>query len=1092
MANKTEEARVEVILNGQKANATLNEMRAAARALGAELGKIPDPLNNADYAAAKKKLDDLKGKIGEVTGKANESGNSFQNIVKEITGFGTGMITGTAVAYGAFEGIKNIINSTWGSATTLRGTIEGLKAGFDSLFISINTGDWSNIFTNFQTASRLAKDLVEQEEKLNLMILTNSLKNSKLRAEATSLYQDIYTATSKEDKLTAIQKYLDLMHEVMDNDIKVAKQQELTANTAFNQATVHIQLKAKEALEIANMNADEREYYKFYNQNLEKLNQAELNLKDARTKRNETRESQLEVEVAGYKKLTTAAEQTTGFHKELAKKVSEFYKIGGKIDEATGIPKVISGLMGAEKNISDIENEYNMSTRRMLKQKATVTNEIAGIDDKSQKELVHKAETYSKFLLDIRKKLEESLIQLIQDEREKELKMVELDLVRDLDKIKGNSQQENDLRASLIDLANQQADKINQKYDKKKIEDSLKTEKEKWEAIVKADIDGSAKWFADSKTLLDKMKEIELSNANLTEQQIKDIEEKYRQLKKTLDNKAETDKWTEKIKADKIGSTQWLIDSQAWLKEQEDAELANTELTEKDRQAIILKYALKNQELLNQAESGTMSSRSGADQFGDLDMAGKRKLLEAQRDAELKIDKEISIAKKKSAKDAADSQEKIWGDFYKSLGKERAKELKSLLEMAQVAIGALSSIFNAQNEIENQGLQKDEDANNKKKDNLKKQLDSKKITQKQYDDAIAKMDEEADAKKRKVAHDQAVRQKELAIFNATIALLQAIIQASNIAPPADIVMPIIVAAMDAIQLAVLIATPVPAAAKGKYDVIGQDDGKTYSADWGGKPKTGIYDKPTLISEEGPELIIDAKTTKNLQENFPEVLEIIEKARVPQSADGKYNVIGQDDGKTYSAEWSGKPKTGIYEKPTLISEEGPILIIDARTTKNLQENFPEVLNIIERVKIRESAKGKYEVIDQDDERSSEINYINPSKKGILAKPTLISEAGPELVVDAPTIKNLQMNFPWILNAINFARVPQFTGGNYPSSSKSSISSDKIIYLKDPELLAALKEFNKNSKIKTPAYLSYDHLMEEIGKVDQIKKDASKTN
>jgi hypothetical protein len=149
------------------------------------------------------------------------------------------------------------------------------------------------------------------------------------------------------------------------------------------------------------------------------------------------------------------------------------------------------------------------------------------------------------------------------------------------------------------------------------------------------------------------------------------------------------------------------------------------------------------------------------------------------------------------------------------------------------------------------------------------------------------MDQEYADKKKKLDHEQAVRAKEIAVFNATIAFIQAVIMASNINPPADVIFPAIIAALDGIQLAALIAEPVPAAAKGKYDVIGQDDGKSYSADWGGKAQTGIYTKPTLIAEAGPELVVDAPTLKNIQVNYPSLLAAINQARVPQYASGQY-------------------------------------------------------------------------------------------------------------------------------------------------------------------------------------------------------------
>ena len=77
----------------------------------------------------------------------------------------------------------------------------------------------------------------------------------------------------------------------------------------------------------------------------------------------------------------------------------------------------------------------------------------------------------------------------------------------------------------------------------------------------------------------------------------------------------------------------------------------------------------------------------------------------------------------------------------------------------------------------------------------------------------------------------------------------------------------------------------PQFAKGKYNVIGADDGRKYQADWTGKPQTKIYSKPSLVAEQGAELIVDAQTTKNLMMNYPGIIEAIYAARVPQRASG---------------------------------------------------------------------------------------------------------------------------------------------------------------------------------------------------------------
>ena len=72
---------------------------------------------------------------------------------------------------------------------------------------------------------------------------------------------------------------------------------------------------------------------------------------------------------------------------------------------------------------------------------------------------------------------------------------------------------------------------------------------------------------------------------------------------------------------------------------------------------------------------------------------------------------------------------------------------------------------------------------------------------------------------------------------------------------------------------------------GKYDVIGADDGKRYSASYAGDMKTGLYPTPTLVGERGTELIVDANTLRNVRLNFPDVLPKIRAAMVPQRAEG---------------------------------------------------------------------------------------------------------------------------------------------------------------------------------------------------------------
>lgn len=88
-------------------------------------------------------------------------------------------------------------------------------------------------------------------------------------------------------------------------------------------------------------------------------------------------------------------------------------------------------------------------------------------------------------------------------------------------------------------------------------------------------------------------------------------------------------------------------------------------------------------------------------------------------------------------------------------------------------------------------------------------------------------------------------------------------------------------------------------ASGNYDVIGQDDGKTYrDIPYIGPAPTGIVHRTALISENGAELIINAEDLAKLQRhiNYPLVVSAIQDARsgnIPQRAKGNYGSIDNE-------------------------------------------------------------------------------------------------------------------------------------------------------------------------------------------------------
>lgn len=92
-------------------------------------------------------------------------------------------------------------------------------------------------------------------------------------------------------------------------------------------------------------------------------------------------------------------------------------------------------------------------------------------------------------------------------------------------------------------------------------------------------------------------------------------------------------------------------------------------------------------------------------------------------------------------------------------------------------------------------------------------------------------------------------------------------------------------------------------ASGRYDIIGEDDGRTYrDVPYIGDSPTGIVRRTSLISESGAELIINAEDLSRLQHhiNYPIVVQAIQDARsgrVPQRAEGNYDPIRNSTSRT---------------------------------------------------------------------------------------------------------------------------------------------------------------------------------------------------
>ncbi|WP_313265091.1 phage tail tape measure protein [Sphingobacterium sp.] len=176
---------------------------------------------------------------------------------------------------------------------------------------------------------------------------------------------------------------------------------------------------------------------------------------------------------------------------------------------------------------------------------------------------------------------------------------------------------------------------------------------------------------------------------------------------------------------------------------------------------------------------------------------------------------------------------------------------------------------------ENAQLQKDEQANKKKKSNLDQRLKSGTITQEAYNAQVEKLDKDLEHKKSVVAHNQAKRERSVALMTAIVNTASGITKAF----PNPWLMALI-AAVGALQIGTIIKTPVPAIEgkeEGGYlNVTRAQDGRQFRAK-SDPAKRGFVSSPTVIvGESGDEFVANNSAVRNPQ--IRPILDILDHAQ----------------------------------------------------------------------------------------------------------------------------------------------------------------------------------------------------------------------
>lgn len=826
--SRMEEIRKEIGITGL----TMKELSQKAAILKTALRNM-DP-NSAEFATYKGELKAVSDRMSELWSKSEQIKNSAAGggggMMEKILGVAGGMglvelaRTGLDYLMQSLGQVKAVIDSTETSSDRWNQTITGLTWAWDTFKKSLATGDFSNFIGRMDMAIAKGKEYASVLDMVEKRTQSYTVYESQQRVKLEQLkIAEKDVALTKDQRIKAGIDALKIEQDLLTRKLSIDKE-------AAGNEMMH----AKVVTGLGD--ATIKKFVLEFEQNRKLIEQSESYIESKRRLKELESTASTNNATVDQGRLKAMAELNT-IIKETPNNVKIYSSVVASMGKLSADEK--DKVINSWAAMGQTEQNFISESSRIKLTKSKLEKGIMNEEEGSYKQMESKFKQHSEYMTRIQEQLSSTLVALEKNEKEKELKMLELDFQEKIKKIEGNSEAELNLRNAYGELYQKQKQDIENKYTDKGVQQSLDQQRARWEAVLNSEDQWSGTWVANKLKMLDQLEAIELQKTELTEQEKQAIKDRYAGMRTHTETKSQ-----ESLTTFTPGDVPW------------------------------------------QSGKG-MTERADMKGIASNDYGGKLEALKQQRDAELAI-----------AGDSVEAQKQILADYATS-----AKEV--YLEIAGAAISAFSSIVSAMsglnsalNDYDNAMLQKDVAANDEKKANLKRQLDSKLITQQQYDAGVAKLDEAMDKRKKALAYEQAKRNKALAIAQAIINVAQAVTSALGAGPIIGIILAALVGILGAVQIAYIASTPIPEAAKGRYrmlaqaangryNVIGQDDGKAYNNVPYEPSFTGIPGRPLLVNETGNEIVIDPYTTKNLQLNYPEVLQAINIARVPQRATGQY-------------------------------------------------------------------------------------------------------------------------------------------------------------------------------------------------------------
>jgi DNA repair exonuclease SbcCD ATPase subunit len=463
---------------------------------------------------------------------------------------------------------------------------------------------------------------------------------------------------------------------------------------------------------------------------------------------------------------------------------------GGAYDEnALALVGLRTRLEEAEERMNSYKKTANDFKRANegLAESININNLLASPTDKGKKS----ADEQAKYQEDIAKRLSDTRISLIDDEYEKERALAQKKYEENIASIKGNSEEENKLRANYEEILQNELSAIDKKYLDKIDEEERKRVKDS----VKNQLEEKQREYAT----------LAIVSSQSIQKEIDDELERYRQ----------------------------------GIISKEQYEKKKAEITEK----YAIQEAQRAIDLLK--EQIDISGLSDEEKF---------KIKEALAKAEIDLANKVRDAKKKARDEETEDEKKYWAELDASLqhledvsnnavdglgtlfgglmnlitkvvrdGKLGMEDLLgSISAISKGLTSIMIGIYDQQIEKIEEQQEKNEEAGEEELERIEDLAESGAISTEEAEarkraaeDRTAQRDKELEKQKAELEQKQAKWQKANSIVQTTIATSLAIMQAfAQAGPIAGAVLAAVIGAMGAAQIAIIAAQPIPKYAKG--------------------------------------------------------------------------------------------------------------------------------------------------------------------------------------------------------------------------------------------------------------------------------------